>query len=95
MGGGTVLDPNRVGVTAAHLGGTFHCLFRPPRSADNRLIEWPVSDVGKPYFLTKFPPTVSIVEGESVKLYAKASDDVTQLTWTRDGAVVSDGGSYK
>ncbi|CAD5224123.1 unnamed protein product [Bursaphelenchus okinawaensis] len=53
------------------------------------------AEVGKPYFLTKFPPNLSIHEGEGVTLYAKASDDVTKLTWSRDGAPVSNGEKYK
>lgn len=54
-----------------------------------------VSEVGKPHFLTKFPPNLSVHEGENVRLFAKASDDVTKLVWSRDGTQISDGGPYK
>jgi hypothetical protein len=47
-----------------------------------------------PQFVGKFQ-SVTINEGDSLRLYCKAVPDVQSMQWFRDGTPLSTGGNYK
>jgi hypothetical protein len=74
--------------------GAYLCAANNPGGAFQAQFEMKLPEAKKPQFVTKFP-SVTVNEGESVTLSAKAVNDVTKMEWSRDGAPLKSGGNYK
>uniref|UniRef100_A0AC35GI40 Ig-like domain-containing protein n=2 Tax=Panagrolaimus sp. PS1159 TaxID=55785 RepID=A0AC35GI40_9BILA len=77
--------------------GDYACVASNPGGTNKSGFNIALHEVKKleaPQFTGKFQ-SVTIYETDSLKLYCKAVNDVTKMTWSRDGTAIQSGGNIK